>query len=248
MHRWWCPCTHTSRIQHWWATPACSYPVSVAQLGHKSCTISMHNNMAICCHRVQSNIITSRSIFSKILTTDLQKFPIRARYRELLWIKIGCFASVIAVLNAIWSYIGLFNKEPQLYLVQTVEIKGGGYWGNLLHSVNFSEFFSELWEHKSHCSLTPVKYEWDSKSLTGTSAKSKMLFMEKLTNGALVAPTPKLKAFPVVIHSVSKSHNTNRLIITQGIGSLSLGDVAVMKLVWDECHRTTLMISQQWFG
>ena len=144
MHRWWCPCTHTSHIQHWWSTPACSYPVSVAQLGHKSCTISMHNNMAICCHREQSNIITSRSIFSKILTTDLPKFPIRTRYRELLWIKIGCFASVIAVLNAIWSYIGLFNKEPQLYLVQTVEIKGGGYWGNLLHSVNFSGFFFRI--------------------------------------------------------------------------------------------------------
>ena len=35
-----------------------------------------------------------------------------------------------------------------------------------------------------------VKYESDSKNITGTFATSKILLTEKLTNGALVTPTP----------------------------------------------------------
>ena len=37
--------------------------------------------------------------------------------------------------------------------------------------------------------MTPVKYECDTNNLTGTSARSKILLTEKLTNGALVTPT-----------------------------------------------------------
>ena len=35
-----------------------------------------------------------------------------------------------------------------------------------------------------------IKYERDSYNLTGTFARSRMLFSEKLTNGALVTPAP----------------------------------------------------------
>ena len=38
--------------------------------------------------------------------------------------------------------------------------------------------------------MTPVKYECDSRNLTGTFARSKILLTEKLANGALVTPTP----------------------------------------------------------
>ena len=38
--------------------------------------------------------------------------------------------------------------------------------------------------------VTPVKYECDANNRTGTFARSKILLTEKLTNGALVTPTP----------------------------------------------------------
>ena len=44
--------------------------------------------------------------------------------------------------------------------------------------------------HRSSAAVTPVKYESDANNLTGTFARSKILFTEKLTNGALVTPTP----------------------------------------------------------
>ena len=44
--------------------------------------------------------------------------------------------------------------------------------------------------HRSSATVTPVKYECDANNLTGTFARSKILLMEKLTNGALVTPTP----------------------------------------------------------
>ena len=43
---------------------------------------------------------------------------------------------------------------------------------------------------RSSAAVTPVKYECDTNNLTGTSARSKVLLTEKLTNGALVTPTP----------------------------------------------------------
>ena len=42
---------------------------------------------------------------------------------------------------------------------------------------------------RSSAAVTPVKYECDTNNLTGTSARSKILLTEKLTNGALVTPT-----------------------------------------------------------
>ena len=38
--------------------------------------------------------------------------------------------------------------------------------------------------------VTPVKYECDANNLTGNFARPKILLAEKLTNGALVTPTP----------------------------------------------------------
>ena len=43
---------------------------------------------------------------------------------------------------------------------------------------------------RSSAAVTPVKYECDANNLTGTFARSKILLTEKLTNGALVTPTP----------------------------------------------------------
>ena len=43
---------------------------------------------------------------------------------------------------------------------------------------------------RSSAAVTPVKYECDLKNVTGTYARSKILLTEKLTNGALVTPTP----------------------------------------------------------
>ena len=43
---------------------------------------------------------------------------------------------------------------------------------------------------RSSAAVTPVKYECDANNLTGTFARSKILLTDKLTNGALVSPTP----------------------------------------------------------
>ena len=43
--------------------------------------------------------------------------------------------------------------------------------------------------------VTPVKYECDSKNLTNTFARSKILLAEKLTNRALVTPPPAVSVF-----------------------------------------------------
>ena len=54
--------------------------------------------------------------------------------------------------------------------------------------------------------MTPVKYECDANNLTDTFTGSKILFTEKLTNGALVTPTPALEAFThQVISSLVKA-------------------------------------------
>ena len=43
---------------------------------------------------------------------------------------------------------------------------------------------------RSSAAVTPVKYECDANNLTGSFARSKILLTGKLTNGALVTPTP----------------------------------------------------------
>ena len=45
---------------------------------------------------------------------------------------------------------------------------------------------------RSSAAVTSVKYECDSKDLRVTFASSYILLTEKLTNGALVTPTPRL--------------------------------------------------------
>ena len=54
----------------------------------------------------------------------------------------------------------------------------------------------------------PVKYECESKNLTVTFARSKILLTEKLTNGALVAPTPG--KLPYKNLSARAPHTCNR--------------------------------------
>ena len=44
--------------------------------------------------------------------------------------------------------------------------------------------------HRSSAAVTPAKYECDTKNLTGSFVRSKILLTEKLTNGALVTSTP----------------------------------------------------------
>ena len=48
------------------------------------------------------------------------------------------------------------------------------------------------WCHRSWAAVTPGKYEHDWKYLNYIFAKSKFPVTEKLTNGALVTPTPVL--------------------------------------------------------
>ena len=49
------------------------------------------------------------------------------------------------------------------------------------------EYHVHIWQ----VSLTPIKYECDSKNVTGTFARSKILLTEKFTNRSLGTPTPE---------------------------------------------------------
>ena len=42
----------------------------------------------------------------------------------------------------------------------------------------------------SPAAVTPVRYEWDSRNVAGTFVRSKIFLVGKLTNRALVTPTP----------------------------------------------------------
>ena len=57
---------------------------------------------------------------------------------------------------------------------------------------------------RSSAAVIPVKYECDSKNLTGTFARSEILLTEQLTNGALVTPIPALNQHQGLISTVFK--------------------------------------------
>ena len=98
---------------------------------------------------------------------------------------------------------------------RTLAAKGGGYKANSLCSVIFLIFhhcqnklqmldiaFIFDWCRRRWAAMTPVKYEYDSENLTCIFARSKILLTEKLTNGALVTPTPGFhKNFVIQISS-----------------------------------------------
>ena len=58
------------------------------------------------------------------------------------------------------------------------------------HLLNIAFIFDRC--RRSSAAGTPVKYEYDSRNLACSFARSKILLTEKLTNGALVTPTPVL--------------------------------------------------------
>ena len=99
---------------------------------------------------------------------------------------------------------GLVLSEAVAY-VWTILTWGGGYSANFLRSVIFpflrndenNGYLNDIKFifgrcHRSWAAETPGKYEHDWKYLTYTFAKSKFPVTEKLTNGALVTPTPSL--------------------------------------------------------
>ena len=57
-------------------------------------------------------------------------------------------------------------------------------------------FIFDRWR-RSSAAVTPVKYECDSRNITDTFARSEISLTEKLTNGALVTPTPDLLVQPL---------------------------------------------------
>ena len=80
---------------------------------------------------------------------------------------------------------------------------GGGYLANFLRSVFFRIFqyhqntryllnIAFIFDRcrRSSAAVAPVKYKFDSNNVRGTFARTKILLTEKLTNGALVTPTP----------------------------------------------------------
>ena len=86
---------------------------------------------------------------------------------------------------------------------------------------------------RSSAAVTPVKYECDTNNLTGTSARSKILLTEKLTNGALVTPTPAGSALDGAVFDLAQIlanlvHNMSRSQLYFGFGhfgSLSFGPI-----------------------
>ena len=102
--------------------------------------------------------------------------------------------------------LGIYTKWAIPYGMMDLGLywfRGGGYKANFLHSVIFLIFhncqnklqmldIAFIFDRccRSSAAMTPVKYECDSKNLTCTFARLKILLTEKLTSGALVTPTP----------------------------------------------------------
>ena len=81
--------------------------------------------------------------------------------------------------------------------------KGGGYYANLLGFFVFPIFqyhqntcyisnitFISDRSHRSSAAVAPVKYKCDLNNRRGTFARTNILLTEKITNRALVTPTP----------------------------------------------------------
>ena len=62
------------------------------------------------------------------------------------------------------------------------------YYQSTRYLLNITLIFDRC--HRSSAVVTPVKYKCDSDNLRATFARTKILLKEKITNGALVTPTP----------------------------------------------------------
>ena len=106
--------------------------------------------------------------------------------------------------NTKMSFTVTYSKpQPAFSTVKCAKYQGGGYKANFLCSVTFLIFqyhqdtrqllkITFIFDRcrRSSAAVAPVKYKCDSNNLRGSFARSKILFTEKLTNGALVTPTP----------------------------------------------------------
>ena len=77
---------------------------------------------------------------------------------------------------------GLLSRFPPFHYFLIFQ-----YHQNTCLLLNIAYIFDRC--HHSSAVVTPAIYEWDSKYVTRTFARSKSLLMEKLTNRALVNPT-----------------------------------------------------------
>ena len=77
----------------------------------------------------------------------------------------------------------------------------------VIKAISFAPLFSQIFSiAKTHvrywilrlCGVIPVKYECDSKNLTVTFARSKILLTDKSTNGALVTLTPGMSIWCLI--------------------------------------------------
>ena len=64
------------------------------------------------------------------------------------------------------------------------------YYHNTSYLLDITFIFER--GHRSSATVASVKYKCDSNNLRGSFGRSKILLTEKLTNGALVTPTPEL--------------------------------------------------------
>ena len=85
---------------------------------------------------------------------------------------------------------GLLNQFPPFRYFPNFQNRQ-----NTCQLLNITFIFGRC--RRSSAAVTSVKYECGWNNLTCTFARSKILLKEKLTNGALVTPTPNFHIFPV---------------------------------------------------
>ena len=113
------------------------------------------------------------------------------------------------------------------------------------------EYYVHIWQVHLSAVLTPVKYESHSKNATSTFVKSKIWHMDKLTNGALVTPTPgPMEGWPSVIIGQNgfgwrNTGNTD----TPTINPLGPGECLLSGKKWSELYmKRHLNISVKGLG
>ena len=108
---------------------------------------------------------------------------------------VNCFKMTypVSLENESWNQLGwgFLKQFPTFHCFPNFQ-----HHRNTRLILNITVIFDRC--RRSSAAVTPVKYKCYSENLKGTFARSKTLFTEKLTNGALVSPSQ----FPVSSHWV----------------------------------------------
>ena len=132
-------------------------------------------------HQIRTDLGTCRDIIA--IVVSCAKFGIDRFIRMWMGRNLHCGWKIISEVGS-GPGVGVTKSISSVKLIS----RFFHHYRNTWYLLNIMFIFDRC--RHSSAAATPVKYECDANNLTGTFARSKILLTEKLTNGALVTPTP----------------------------------------------------------